>query len=305
MNIVVVGQGYVGLPLAMRAVEVGHSVVGYELDDERVRRLNAGDSYVEDIPDAQLARRHRHRPLPGVRRRGRVQGLRRRRHHRPHAAARGRARPVLHRERRGHPGARTCAPAPPWCSSRPPTPAPPRSWPRPILEQGSGLVAGRDFHLGYSPERIDPGNATWTFLNTPKVVSGIDAASLAAVQGFYDSLVERTVPVANCRIAELTKLLENTFRHVNIALVNELAIYAADLDIDVWEAVQAAVEQAVRVHALLPRARRRRALPAGRPQLPVVARRALARAPVPLRGAGQRRQRAHARLRGPAVRCSP
>ena len=110
----------------------------------------------------------------------------------------------------------------------------------PILEQGSGLVAGRDFHLGYSPERIDPGNVTWTFLNTPKVVSGIDAASLAAVQGFYDSLVERTVPVANCRIAELTKLLENTFRHVNIALVNELAIYAADLDIDLWEAVEAA-----------------------------------------------------------------
>ena len=109
-----------------------------------------------------------------------------------------------------------------------------------MLEQGSGLRAGADFHLGYSPERIDPGNPTWTFENTPKVVSGIDAASLAAVTALYDRLVERTVPVSSPREAELTKLLENTFRHVNIALVNELAMFASDLGIDVWEAIDAA-----------------------------------------------------------------
>ena len=110
----------------------------------------------------------------------------------------------------------------------------------PILESGSGLVAGRDFHAGYSPERIDPGNPTWRLENTPKIVSGIDAASLEVVEQFYGRLVDRTVAVSGTREAELTKLLENTFRHVNIALVNELAMFAADLGIDVWEAIDAA-----------------------------------------------------------------
>ena len=110
----------------------------------------------------------------------------------------------------------------------------------PLLEDGSGLVAGADFHLGYSPERIDPGNPQWRFENTPKVVSGIDDRSLAAVAEFYDRLVSQTVPVSSPAEAELTKLLENTFRHVNIALVNELAMYAHDLGIDVWEAIDAA-----------------------------------------------------------------
>jgi UDP-N-acetyl-D-glucosamine dehydrogenase len=110
----------------------------------------------------------------------------------------------------------------------------------PLLEQGSGLTAGHDFHLGYSPERIDPGNPDWRLENTPKVVSGVDAASLMAVQGFYGRLVEQTVAVSGTREAELTKLLENTFRHVNIALVNELAMFAAELDIDLWEAIDAA-----------------------------------------------------------------
>jgi UDP-N-acetyl-D-glucosamine dehydrogenase len=110
----------------------------------------------------------------------------------------------------------------------------------PLLEEGSGLVAGTDFFVGYSPERIDPGNPTYTLTNTPKVVSGINEASLAAVKGFYDRIVDRTVPVSTPKEAELTKLLENTFRHVNIALVNELAMFAGDLGIDVWEAIEAA-----------------------------------------------------------------
>ncbi len=101
-------------------------------------------------------------------------------------------------------------------------------------------MAGADFHLGYSPERIDPGNKEWRFENTPKVVSGIDAASLAAVEHLYGRLVEQTVAVSGPKEAELTKLLENTFRHVNIALMNEVAMFANDLGIDVWEAVDAA-----------------------------------------------------------------
>jgi UDP-N-acetyl-D-glucosamine dehydrogenase len=108
------------------------------------------------------------------------------------------------------------------------------------LETGSGLVAGADFHLGYSPERIDPGNRTWTLATTPKIVSGIDDASLAAVEAFYRDIVASTVAVSSPREAELAKLIENTFRHVNIALVNELAMFGRELGVDVWEAIDAA-----------------------------------------------------------------
>ncbi|MDT0400151.1 nucleotide sugar dehydrogenase, partial [Streptomyces sp. DSM 41636] len=97
-----------------------------------------------------------------------------------------------------------------------------------------------DFHLGYSPERIDPGNRIWTLQNTPKVISGIDDASLKAVRNFYQSLVDTVVEVATVRDAELAKLLENTFRQVNIALVNELAVHAQQLGTDIWSALDAA-----------------------------------------------------------------
>ena len=132
---------------------------------------------------------------------------------------------------------------------------------RPILEQGSGLRAGVDFALGYSPERVDPGNQTWTLPMTPKVVSGFNAASLDSVREFYGKLVSDVVPVPSTRAAELTKLLENTFRHVNIALVNEFAIFPA----------------------VSSRAWRRRTLPADRPDLSVLACRAGDRASVPFR----------------------
>jgi nucleotide sugar dehydrogenase len=110
----------------------------------------------------------------------------------------------------------------------------------PILERGSGLRAGADFHVGYSPERIDPSNRTWGLANTPKIVSGIDPPSLERVQAFYDTFVQRTVPVSSTRTAELAKLLENTFRHVNIALVNEIATVTPQLGVDIWEAIDAA-----------------------------------------------------------------
>jgi len=110
----------------------------------------------------------------------------------------------------------------------------------PIIEELSGLTAGADFFLGYSPERIDPGNVAWTVLNTPKVVSGVNSESLQHVRSFYDTIVMHTVPASSCSVAEMAKLLENTFRHVNVALVNELAIFAHDLGIDVWEAISVA-----------------------------------------------------------------
>jgi UDP-N-acetyl-D-glucosamine dehydrogenase len=238
-KVVIVGQGYVGLPLAMRAVEVGHEVVGYDVDESRIKRLAAGESYVEDVTAAALAA----------------------------AIATGRYHPSAEHKacagfdvavitvptplREGNPDlsfietsahtlSRYLRPGATVILESTTYPGTSDELVAPILEEGSGLVAGDDFHLGYSPERIDPGNATWNVVNTPKVVSGIDPASLAAVKGFYDTIVERTVPVGGTREAELTKLLENTFRHVNVALVNELAMFAADLGIDVWEAIDAA-----------------------------------------------------------------
>jgi UDP-N-acetyl-D-glucosamine dehydrogenase len=223
----------------MRSVEAGFDVVGFDLDRGRVKQLAAGSSYVEDVTDESLAA----------------------------ALATGRYEPTDDPDRmagfdvavidvptpldEGVPNlsyiedAATCLshhlqPGGTVVLESTSYPGTTEELVGPILEEGSGLVAGRDFHLGYSPERIDPGNPEWRLENTPKVVSGIDAASLEAVRHFYDRIVDRTVPVSGTREAELTKLLENTFRHVNIALVNELAMFAAELDIDVWEAIDAA-----------------------------------------------------------------
>lgn len=238
-KVVVVGQGYVGLPLAMRAVEVGYDVVGFDVDKDRIKALAAGESYVEDISSAQLLaaiKTGRYRAadcakasagfdvavitVPTPLREGNpdlsfIEG-----------SARSLARYL-------RPGATVILESTTY-------PGTTEELVGPILEEGSGLLAGAEFHLGYSPERIDPGNPAWHFGNTPKVVSGIDAASLEAVEAFYDSVVETTVPMPSCKEAELTKLLENTFRHVNIALVNELAMFAHDLGIDVWAAIDAA-----------------------------------------------------------------
>ena len=238
-RLVVVGQGYVGLALAVRAVDVGFDVAGYDVDGDRIKSLAAGHSFVEDVTDGTLRA----------------------------ALATGRYRPVAAFDdiggfdvaviavptplREGAPdlsyieaAARSLAtllrPGGTVILESTTYPGTTEELVGPILEQGSGLVAGDDFHLGYSPERIDPGNPGHTLVTTPKVVSGIDAPSLAAVRGFYDRLVDRTVPVSGPRVAELTKLLENTFRHVNIALVNELAMFANDMGIDMWEAIGAA-----------------------------------------------------------------
>lgn len=238
-KVVVVGQGYVGLPLAMRAVEVGFDVVGIEADETRAKRLNVGESFVEDVPDAVLqAALDSGRYCVSTEAR----------------AAAGFDVAVISVPTPLHDGApdlhcieeaaaslaRFLRPDSTVILESTTYPGTTEELVCPLLEEGSGLDAGDDFHVGYSPERIDPGNPTWSLVNTPKVVSGIDAASLAAVDGFYSRIVERTVPVSTPKEAELTKLLENTFRHVNIALVNELAMFAADLGIDVWEAIDAA-----------------------------------------------------------------
>ncbi|AEB45816.1 MULTISPECIES: nucleotide sugar dehydrogenase [Micromonospora] len=238
-KLVVVGQGYVGLPLAMRAVEAGFDVVGLDVDTDRVKRLASGESFVADIPADRLGR----------------------------ATATGRYRPsseyadakdfdfcvitVPTPLRDGTPdlsfveeaGTAIAPYLRPGCTvilESTTYPGTTEELLRPLLESASGLRSPGDFHLGYSPERIDPGNRTWRLENTPKVVSGMDPAALDRVDGFYRRLVERTVPVDSTQVAELTKLIENTFRQVNIALVNELTMLSHQLDIDVWQAIEAA-----------------------------------------------------------------
>ncbi len=239
-KVVVVGQGYVGLPLAMRAVEVGYGdVVGFDVAAERVKRLAAGESYVEDVPSpvvGEALATGRYRPTDDP---ADCAGF--------HVAVITVPTPL----REGNPDLSFIESAAQTLAGQlhrgstvvlesTTYPGTTEELVGPVLEEGSGLVAGSDFHLGYSPERIDPGNPEWTLVNTPKVVSGVDAASLAAVKAFYDSLIERTVPVSGPKVAEMVKLLENTFRHVNIALVNELAMFASEMGIDVWEAIGAA-----------------------------------------------------------------
>ena len=238
-HLVVVGQGYVGLPLAMRAVDVGFRVTGLDLDDTRIAGLAAGTSHVEDVADevvdAALAS-GRYHPTADT---ADLAGF--------DIAVISVPTPLTD----GAPdlsyvtaAARTVAGAleAGACVVLESTtyPGTTAELVAPILEEATGLTAGVDFDLGYSPERIDPGNPTWGLVETPKVVSGVTPASLARVRAFYDRIVTTTVPVGDTGTAELTKLLENTFRHVNIALVNELAVFAHELGIDVWAAVDAA-----------------------------------------------------------------
>lgn len=238
-KLVVIGQGYVGLPIAMRAVEVGYKVVGAEVDQTRVDSLMGGRSYVEDVSDSQLRE----------------------------ALETGRYLPSANSsDLADFDYAIITVPTPlketlpdlsfiesasvglAKCLKRGATvvlesttyPGTTEEVMLPILERVSGLKAGVDFHVGYSPERIDPGNKTYGFVNTPKVVAGLGHEGKIQVEKLYKSLVEAIVPVSTPKEAELTKLLENTFRHVNIALVNELAIFARELEVDVWEAIDAA-----------------------------------------------------------------
>jgi UDP-N-acetyl-D-mannosaminuronic acid dehydrogenase/UDP-N-acetyl-D-glucosamine dehydrogenase len=236
-RVVVVGQGYVGLPVALRATAVGFPVVGFDLSTDRVAALAAGRSYVADVSDDELASalRNGYRPTAAAGEAGPFdvavitvptplrEGL-------PDLSHVEAAAATLAAQLR--PGALVVLESTTYPGST-------EELVRPILER-SGLRAGDDFFLGYSPERIDPGNRAWGLVNTPKVVSGIDEASLRCVDAFYRTLVDKVVPVSSTAEAELVKLLENTFRHVNIALVNEMAMFAADLGVDLWSAIDAA-----------------------------------------------------------------
>lgn len=238
-KVAVLGQGYVGLLLAMQANEAGFPVVGLDTDPWRTTLLRAGDSYVEDVPDGVLRAALDRDYLPTDDPEELIgfdvavitvptplhEGLPDLRHIELACESVGRAlRPgaLVVLESTTYPGTTEELVA------------------HRLQEASGGLEPGIGFFLGYSPERIDPGNKEYGLANTPKVVSGVNRSSLAAVETFYGSFVQKLVPVGSPAEAELTKLLENTFRHVNIALVNELAMFAHDLGVDIWSAIDAA-----------------------------------------------------------------
>jgi UDP-N-acetyl-D-glucosamine dehydrogenase len=237
MKIGIIGLGYVGLPLAVEFAEVGHDVVGVDTSLVRIAALERGESYVEDVASERVA------------------------------AVAGRLRPTSRYGELAGSEAVVIAVPTPLTRNREPDlgplisagtslagvlrkgqlvvlecttyPGTTRERLVPLLEE-SGLAAGRDFHVAYSPERVDPGRTDHTLRDTPKVVGGLTPGCLERAVELYSEVCDELVPVSTTEAAELSKLLENVFRSVNIALVNELAILCDRMDIDVWEVVDAA-----------------------------------------------------------------
>ncbi|MEQ1917823.1 MAG: nucleotide sugar dehydrogenase, partial [Elusimicrobiota bacterium] len=235
----VIGLGYVGLPLAVAFARRGFKVTGIEVYAPRAAALRKGRSYIEDVPSKELAALIKSGALT-IEDDGSAVGkldailicvqtpLRKTKE--PDisniiSACRGVAKKIKRGtlvvlESTTYPGTTQEAVLP-------------------ELEK-SGLKAGKDFWLAFSPERVDPGNQKWKIENTPKVVGGIDPRSTALATELYSSVISKVVPVTSATAAELVKLLENTFRSVNIALVNELAQICDRLGLNVWEVVGAA-----------------------------------------------------------------
>ena len=235
-DMAIIGLGYVGLPLAQQAARSGLEVVGFDVNAGMVDSLNAGTSHIDDLSDddvremldlgftastddAVLAESDAIVicvPTPLAE--GNEPDLGAVRAATATIARRLRADHLVVLESTTYPGTTD-------------------EVVRPLLEEG-GLVAGTDFHLAFSPERVDPGNPVYGIANTPKVVGGHTAACTERAVAFYGRFIETVVPSSGTREAEMTKLLENTYRHINIALVNEMAQFCHELDIDLWEVIR-------------------------------------------------------------------
>jgi UDP-N-acetyl-D-glucosamine dehydrogenase len=239
VKVVVVGQGYVGLPLAVAGAEAGFDVTGFDSDPARVAMLNEGRSPIDDVADDALAAvvqagRFRASTDPACMRDASTIVIC---VPTPYHAD---APDLSFIEAAARDVAANLTPGAIVILESTTYPGTTEEVLLPILEAGSGLAAGTDFDVAFSPERIDPGNERFGIRNTPKIVGALTERGTELAATFYGSFVDRVVRVSGPRSAEMAKLLENTFRHINIALVNELAIVARELDVDIWEVIDAA-----------------------------------------------------------------
>jgi UDP-N-acetyl-D-glucosamine dehydrogenase len=235
----VIGLGYVGLPLAVEFARAGYTVVGLDIDERKVEAINAGTSYIPDVPDADVAslvafdRLHATTDFSVI---GRLDTVNicvptpLRKSGDPDVSYLVAA--VTQVAAHLHPGMLVILESTTY-------PGTTEELARPILE-ATGMTVGRDIFLAFSPERVDPGNPHFRTANVPKVVGGSTPESARLARALYERAIERVVTVGSTQAAEMVKLLENTFRAVNIGLVNEIAMMCDTLGIDVWEVVDAA-----------------------------------------------------------------
>jgi UDP-N-acetyl-D-glucosamine dehydrogenase len=240
MNLAIIGLGYVGLPLCLQFARSGVRVLGLDLDAKKVAALNAGRSYIQHIPAGEIKKLVRARKFSASTDFAQIKNVEAILICVPTPLKKNRAPDLSFVLSTGKSIAPHLQPGQLVVLESTTYPGTTENELRAVLERGSGLKAGKDFHLAFSPEREDPGNPKSNVAEIPKVIGGYTPACLAAAQKVYACAVRTLVPVANCRTAEATKLLENIFRGVNIALVNELkGVYAA-LDIDIWDVIAAA-----------------------------------------------------------------
>ncbi len=239
-KVVILGLGYVGLPLATVLAESGYQVTGVDLDANKVDQINRGESYIDDVESSLVKKMVEEGRLRAVRDFSVVKD----------ADAVSICVPTPLRKTRDpdlsyivsvtesispyiHPDMVVILESTTY-------PGTTRELLLPKLLDGKDLTIGKDFFLAFSPERVDPGRVDWTTRNTPKVVGGMTSACTEIAAAFYQAAMENVVPVSTAEVAEMTKLLENTFRMVNIGLVNEMAIMCDRMGIDVWEVIDAA-----------------------------------------------------------------
>jgi len=240
MKIGVVGLGYVGLPLSLQFARSGATVLGLDIDPVKIEALNAGRSYIEHIQGSSIAEAVKAQRFSATADFSRVKELQAVIICVPTPLNKNREPDISFITETGKAIAPHLAKGTLIVLESTTYPGTTDEDLRAVVEAGSGLTAGIDFHLAFSPEREDPGNPSSVVATIPKVVGGLTPACLEKAIALYSIAIKTLVPVSSCRVAEATKLLENTFRSVNIALVNELKVVYSAMEIDVWEVINAA-----------------------------------------------------------------
>jgi UDP-N-acetyl-D-glucosamine dehydrogenase len=240
MKIAIIGLGYVGLPLSFQFARNGVSVLGLDIDTAKVDALNQGRSYIKHIPSEQVTEHVSSGAFSASSDFSRINETSATIICVPTPLNRNREPDISYILDTGKSIARHLRKGMLVVLESTTYPGTTDEDLRQVLEIGSGLEAGRDFHLAFSPEREDPGNPDSKVAKIPKVVGGYTPACLEKAVELYSRAISTVVPVSSCRVAEATKLLENTFRSINIALVNELKVVYSAMGIDVWEVINAA-----------------------------------------------------------------